>query len=576
MNAIAIDKARRLDIYTRKDATFYKEFLVLDAEGDPYDFTGHTMSMKIFSKIRTNPALVVNIDNHMVIEEGKFTIDVPPDEMDFRKEDNYYQLWVENDEGTYVWLNGKFVVNNFNLFDGINATTGVAMTIGDQNVTIIIGGNTGGVPVPSDTYWGDIKGQPSSSQSLTQYINQLIDQAGGTTYNFNGGLSEADGIARWGGTELDFDVMIPADGHGIQFGQDGSTLGFFNLFGNAFEFEIDQTVARMAHNGGFAFQGITGAKATFVGFDSVGIGTDTPEGSALLDLSSTNKALLLSRLQALSAIGVPRDGMVAWSNEFNDVVARVAGQWSPLTRAKTIKTAAPSITLDETYRNKIIVMTGNGALSVVLPKTGLAADYNCFVMLSKTASDNGSTITLVPQETVDGDATLDAFDDTIHAGGATIIQAEVGVYYASGSLGPFVDSNAIYDAIDDAIGEAEDYTDGVAAGLQLQIDALKAFPPATEVTATSTLALSQANKLLPINVATGNTQTVPTNATVAFPIGTIILLQQVGAGQVTLAAAGGVTIQSKDTKLKLSGQYAVASLVKKDTNVWVLSGDLSA
>lgn len=576
MNAIAIDKARRLDIYTRKDGTFHKEFLVLDANGDPYDFTGHTIRWKVFSKIRTNPALIVDIGNHLTVETGKFTIDVPPEEMDFRKEDNYHQLWVENDEGTYVWLNGKFVVNNFNLFDGINAITGVAMTIGDQNVTIIIGGNTGAPPLPTDTYWADIKGQPSSNQSLTTYINSLIDDAGAASYDFNGGVSESGGVVRWGGTGLDADVMIPAEGHGVQFGQDGSELSFFNMFGGNFEFEIDQTVARMQHNGGFTFQGTTsGAKLTMMGFDGVGIGTDTPDGSAILDLASTNKALLLSRLQALSAVGVPRDGMVAWSDEFNDVVARVAGQWSPLTRAKVVPTADVNITLNETYRNKVIVMTGNGALSVTLPATGLAADFTCFVMLSEDSAD-GTTIQLIPQLTSGPDATLNAFNDTIYAGGASIIQAQPGTYYASGSLGPFVDSADIYAAIADALEDAEDYTDGVAAGLQIQVDALKNLPVATEVTATGTLALTQANKLLPINVATGNTQTVPTNATVAFPIGTVILLQQVGAGQVTIAAAGGVTIQSSGTKLKLSAQYAVASLVKKDTNVWALSGDLSA
>lgn len=479
MNAIAIDKARRLDIYTRKDGTFHKEFLVKDADGNPYDFDDHLVSMKIFSKIRTNPALVVDIDNHMTVEEGKFTIDVPPEEMDFRKEDNYYQLWVTSPEGTFVWLNGKFVVNNFNLFDGINATTGVAMTIGDQNVTIIIGGGNGQGP-SGPVYWQNILGDPSSNQSLTEYIAEMIDDAGGgggTSYTFAGGLNQSGGIARWGGTTLDADVVIPGGGRGVQFGQDGSQISFFRLFAGQFEFEIDQTVARLQHNGGFSFEGATGATVTFNDFDAVGIGTDSPDASALLDLASQNRVLLLTRLQALSAISVPRDGMVTWSDEFNDVVARVGGQWSPLTRAKVVPIADASITLNESHRNKVLVMTGVGNLQVILPAPGtinsLAADFTTFIMLSEEGrtEEDTSNIKLVPQQTSGLDATLDAFHDTIFAGGATVIQAAPGTFYASGSLGPFVDSDDIYAAIDNALEAAEDYTDGVAAGLQLQINA---------------------------------------------------------------------------------------------------------
>jgi len=73
-----------------------------------------------------------------------------------------------------------------------------------------------------------------------------------------------------------------------------------------------------------------------------------------------------------------------------------------------------------------------------------------------------------------------------------------------------------------------------------------------------------------------NTLTVPANSSVAFPVNTRLDIIQYGAGQTTIAAAGGVTIYSSGSKLKLTGQYSGASLWKKATDTWVLIGDLTA
>lgn len=92
---------------------------------------------------------------------------------------------------------------------------------------------------------------------------------------------------------------------------------------------------------------------------------------------------------------------------------------------------------------------------------------------------------------------------------------------------------------------------------------------------TYSLVLTDAGKHVGLSNAAAITLTVPTNASVAFPVGTTILLEQVGAGQVTITPAGGVTIHSAGGKLKTSAQYAVASLVKRDTNTWLAFGNLS-
>jgi len=69
---------------------------------------------------------------------------------------------------------------------------------------------------------------------------------------------------------------------------------------------------------------------------------------------------------------------------------------------------------------------------------------------------------------------------------------------------------------------------------------------------------------------------VPANATTAFPVGTKIIVIQEGSGAVTVSGAVGVTLRSAQSHDKLSHQYSVAELVKTDTDIWYLYGDIKA
>lgn len=95
-------------------------------------------------------------------------------------------------------------------------------------------------------------------------------------------------------------------------------------------------------------------------------------------------------------------------------------------------------------------------------------------------------------------------------------------------------------------------------------------------TASYTLALSDAYKIVEMNVATGNTLTIPTSSSVAFPTGTQITVIQTGAGQTTIAGTSGVTLNSNDAKFKIKGQWASATLIKRGTDTWIAIGNLEA
>lgn len=94
-------------------------------------------------------------------------------------------------------------------------------------------------------------------------------------------------------------------------------------------------------------------------------------------------------------------------------------------------------------------------------------------------------------------------------------------------------------------------------------------------TASYTLSLADSAKCVEMNVASGNTLTVPPNSSVAFAIGTVIEVLQLGGGQTTIVAGGGVTLRSAGGRLKLSGQYSSAALRQRATNEWVVVGDLT-
>lgn len=94
-------------------------------------------------------------------------------------------------------------------------------------------------------------------------------------------------------------------------------------------------------------------------------------------------------------------------------------------------------------------------------------------------------------------------------------------------------------------------------------------------TASYTLVLSDADKLVEMNVGSANNLTVPLNSSVAFSTGTQILLAQYGAGQTTIVATSGVTIRSNGAKLKLNAQYSGATLIKIAENEWYLFGDIA-
>lgn len=154
-------------------------------------------------------------------------------------------------------------------------------------------------------------------------------------------------------------------------------------------------------------------------------------------------------------------------------------------------------------------------------------------------------------------------------------------FYFAGSWRPwrtFVESSDF-----STLGDARYYTQSAANNLFLsQTSAASTYLTITEAdtrlylqenlkTANHTLELADLNRVVAMNNSSAATVTVPFNTTVNFPIGSVVNVYRAGTGDVTIAAATGVTIRNAG---KLYEQYTEVSLRKRAINEWVASGNI--
>ena len=124
-----------------------------------------------------------------------------------------------------------------------------------------------------------------------------------------------------------------------------------------------------------------------------------------------------------------------------------------------------------------------------------------------------------------------------------------------------------------ALGDDANYATTVTTALAGKVPSAT---PISQKTASYTLSsINEKDSMIEMNSASATTVTIPTDAAVAFPVGTSLDVLRVGAGAVDVAAAGGVTVNATPG-LKLRAQWSSATLIKRAANTWVLVGDLSA
>jgi hypothetical protein len=106
---------------------------------------------------------------------------------------------------------------------------------------------------------------------------------------------------------------------------------------------------------------------------------------------------------------------------------------------------------------------------------------------------------------------------------------------------------------------------------------LVAFTVDADATADYTAVIDDAYQtLVPMNKATAVAFKIPTNASVAFPVGTVITVLNKGVGAVTISAvtSGTTTVLSAGAVAASPtlAQYKSAACIKTATDVWYVVG----
>jgi hypothetical protein len=181
------------------------------------------------------------------------------------------------------------------------------------------------------------------------------------------------------------------------------------------------------------------------------------------------------------------------------------------------------------------------------------------------------------------------FLPTTGGGGATTLDGLTDVTAPSPSSGDFLKWNGsawVNDPINLGTDTTGDYVASLVAGsgITLTNNSGEAATPtialsdvvANAQTATYTLALTDKNKMIEMNVGSANILYVPTDASVNFPVGSTIDVLQTGSGKTQIAAVtSGTTTINSASGFYLRAQWSSATLIKRAANTWVVVGDLA-
>lgn len=99
--------------------------------------------------------------------------------------------------------------------------------------------------------------------------------------------------------------------------------------------------------------------------------------------------------------------------------------------------------------------------------------------------------------------------------------------------------------------------------------------PVVGIDANRTFGLTDSGKMIRLTGTTARTWTIPPNSSVAFPIGTVIVLRTASTGTVAVARGASVALRSNGSSTdadKTIPAYTKAVLTQEAANVWTIDG----
>jgi len=258
---------------------------------------------------------------------------------------------------------------------------------------------------------------------------------------------------------------------------------------------------------------------------------------------------------------------------------------------------ATTISGDVTVNSSGVTAIGSGVVVNADISASAAIDYSKLASLTAGSVVLGNPSNVATVTALSGDVTVNSSGVTAIGSGVIInddINASAGIALsklATSTAGNIIVYNS--SGIPTAVAETGDITisntgvTSIASGVIVNADISSsasielgklANVSIDTKTANYPLVLTDANKIIEMNLTgTANTVSVPTNASVAFPIGTQINIVQYGTGKTQIVATTPGTTSIRFTPGSyLRDRYSSATLIKRATDEWYLIGDLSA
>lgn len=100
-------------------------------------------------------------------------------------------------------------------------------------------------------------------------------------------------------------------------------------------------------------------------------------------------------------------------------------------------------------------------------------------------------------------------------------------------------------------------------------------PNPTLYSSSATVQALDWGRIIDYNSSSAGTLTIPPNSSVPFAPNAQLMFIQTGTGQLTIGAGAGVNLYSFQSKFKAANQYAVITAWQRNTDNWVLFGNLA-
>lgn len=108
-------------------------------------------------------------------------------------------------------------------------------------------------------------------------------------------------------------------------------------------------------------------------FSQVGIGTTTPDVNSILDVTATDKGILIPRLTTaqINAIAIPTQSLMVFNSDVNlyYYYSTSSNAWMPINVGSIVRITGTTYTLSANDNGRILDFTANSNITLSIPNT---------------------------------------------------------------------------------------------------------------------------------------------------------------------------------------------------------------